>query len=111
MAAHGGEARVQEQACGALWNLTSNSEAGKRAAIEAGGVAAVVRAMEAHGGEAGVQEQACGALVNLMAGSEAGRRAVREAGGVAALERALRGFPTHAEICRLARKALGCFLR
>ena len=49
-------------ACFFFEMMPFHSEAGNQAVIGAGGVAAVVRAMEAHGGEADVQEMACAAM-------------------------------------------------
>ena len=62
MRAHASSAGVQQQACGALRNLSAGNAENKTVIGNAGGVEAVVAAMRAHASSAGVQEQARGAL-------------------------------------------------
>eukprot|EP00304_Pavlova_gyrans_P015947 CAMPEP_0206033290 /NCGR_PEP_ID=MMETSP1466-20131121/552_1 /ASSEMBLY_ACC=CAM_ASM_001126 /TAXON_ID=44452 /ORGANISM="Pavlova gyrans, Strain CCMP608" /LENGTH=63 /DNA_ID=CAMNT_0053407477 /DNA_START=1 /DNA_END=189 /DNA_ORIENTATION=+ len=63
MGGHGAHAGVQEQACRAICNICTGTEAAglqrKKLAADAGALEAVVRAMGGHGAHAGVQEQAC----------------------------------------------------
>ncbi len=81
---------VQEQACAALWNLASangsfplitfvpffiltffETEKNRKKILEAGGVQAIVLAMQHHTIRGPIQEYACGALWNLaLAGKE-----------------------------------------
>ena len=79
---------MQEQGCGALWNLSSLAENQAKVA-EAGGIGAVASAMRQHEGDAGVQEQGCGALwdLSLLAENQAN---VAEAGGIGAVVSAMR---------------------
>ena len=74
---------MQEQGCWALWNLAANNDANQVKIGEAGGVDAVVKAMQTHLQHAGVQEQGCGALMNLAA-KDALRASIKDLGGCTA---------------------------
>lgn len=73
MLAHGGSVEVQERACAALDGLArvnyyidnQDSNPGPCCIAEAGGIEAVVAAMQAHVGSASVQERALAALGSL----------------------------------------------
>ena len=64
--------------------------------MDAGGVAAVVTALQAHPNEVGVQGDGCGALfTNAQGGAAyAQPQAVADADGVAAVEAALQAHPS-----------------
>jgi predicted hotdog family 3-hydroxylacyl-ACP dehydratase len=81
MAAHIGVAGVQEQGCGAMFNLATNTKNKERIAA-AGGINRVVHAMAAHVGVAGVQEQGCVALCNLAANNAENQERIAAAGGI-----------------------------
>ena len=59
MGAHAGSAGVQEQGCGALWNLATQEQAKVR---QAGGAAAVERAQGAFAANPAVRKMADGAM-------------------------------------------------
>jgi hypothetical protein len=63
MTAHGSHVGVQEAGCQMLRNLSSKSHKDK--VVGAGGIEAVVAAMNGHVGDAGVQEAACVVLRKL----------------------------------------------
>ena len=79
MNTHTAVATVQEQACGALWNLAINDD--NRVAIaRANGIAAIIAAMNAHTAVATVQEKACEALRMLARNPENKAEIVRLGG-------------------------------
>jgi len=66
MGRHGGNAGVAEKACAALGNLCIKDAEGRAEIGKAGGVGAVIRALERHGLEnGGVAEKGIRALLNL----------------------------------------------
>ena len=58
------DARVQEWACSALWNLSLN-DANEMTLVAAEAHVRIIRAMYRHQDDAKVQTAACGALMNL----------------------------------------------
>ena len=84
---HKEHAGVQEQGCGALWNLGVNAENQVKIA-EAGGIEAMVEGMGRHTAHAGVQEAGCRALLNLGANERIAVK-ISEAGGVSAAQKAV----------------------
>mmetsp|Transcript_11122 Transcript_11122/g.28073 ORF Transcript_11122/g.28073 Transcript_11122/m.28073 type:complete len:81 (-) Transcript_11122:38-280(-) len=76
MCAHPANAAVQEEACGALCNITLGIDAKRnaraQAAVNAGVLRIIVEAMCAHLANAAVQEEACETLCNIAFGIEAG---------------------------------------
>ena len=67
---HRASAAVQEQGCGALWNIahgTGNAE-NKESIGSNGGIADVITAMQTHAVVAAVQEYGCGALPKGLTG-------------------------------------------
>ena len=80
MRAHMGVASVQENGCGALWNIAHLAENQPKVAV-AGGIEAVVAAITAHSSIASVQSKGCGALLNIAHSAE-NRQKVAAAGGI-----------------------------
>jgi hypothetical protein len=90
------DALVQQFGCGALGNLIIECEPNAELVHRAGGIEAIVEAMEAHPGSRNLQEWALRALNNLCH-YEALRRYVVNAGGLSAIRSAhLRASPTDA---------------
>ena len=75
--------------------------------VAAGGIDAVLRALDAHRTVAGVQEQGCAALINLAANAENQVKIVA-AGGIGAVRRALNAHPTDAAVQEHGRGLLDC---
>jgi hypothetical protein len=61
---------LQEDACGALLNLTCYNTTGKKEAIESGGIEVVLVAINNHLGSSFLCERACKALFNIANGSK-----------------------------------------
>ena len=100
---------VQEQACRALRQLASID---KEAVATAGGIVAIITALQQHRTHAGVQKQGCGALKNLAVDRHGiGNAQIKEAiclkGGIAAVVVALQQNRTHVDVleegCRTLR--------
>eukprot|EP00961_Rhodomonas_salina_P095293 1282150-Rhodomonas_salina.1 len=83
MKQHVKSAGVQEQGCGALRNLAVNDE-NKVKIGAAGGIEAVITAMQQHADSEGVQEWGCAALSNLAFNDE-NKVKIGAAGGIEAV--------------------------
>ena len=62
--------------------------------VDAGGVAAVVTALQTHPSEVGVQGDGCGALLTIAQGGAEYAQAVADADGMAAVVAALQAHPS-----------------
>jgi hypothetical protein len=82
MKQHLADARVQENGCGALWNLALNNPANSQAIGGSSGVEVVVAAMQQHLADAKVQGNGCGARWNLASHNPANKQAIGGSGGV-----------------------------
>ena len=76
-------AAVAAQGCRALTNIAAGATAIKQAAVDGGGVVAVVAAMRAHPGCAAVAEQGCRALSNVASSAATTQQTIVDADGVA----------------------------
>jgi hypothetical protein len=86
------DARLAELGCQVLRDLALGSEINCSEVSAAGGIRAVVRAMEVHGDVEGVQRKGCMVLRFLAGGSRRDR--IGGAGGEEALWRAKNGYPS-----------------
>ena len=59
---------LQEKACGALWNLQSNSDTNKRLIAARNGIQLTLAAMRVHLASSGIQVKGCGTLWSLAYG-------------------------------------------
>jgi hypothetical protein len=105
MRAHAESAGVQEHACWALSNLSTNAENKTRAGA-AGAVEAVAAAMRAHAECASVQEKACHALYFLVTSNQENKTRAGKAGANTAAEAALKAHPGNNAVITEARNLL-----
>lgn len=104
MKAHPLHGDVQEQGCGALWNLAME-RTGSRAIARAGTCTAIVAAMNKHSPDAEVQHWACGALRKLSEEPK-NKPAIAKAGGINAIVNAINTHPNHTGVQQQASRAL-----
>ena len=75
-----GHSKDQEKACRALYNLAYNNDDNQDTIVNAGGIEAILAAMETHPRVAKVQEKACWALLGVCWTSHARTCRVRHIG-------------------------------
>ena len=85
MKRHSTDAAVQEDACGAIANLSYKSTENQDVIAANEGLDAIVDAMVNHSTRANLQTQACIAIMNVTSENQANKQLLLEAGGVKAL--------------------------
>ncbi len=95
---------LQENACGALCNLTCNSILGKANAIASGGIEVHLAAVNNHLGSPDVCEDSFGALVNIVADSNENTELLINLGGGAAVAKVRRKWPDNDKIQQHVRR-------
>ena len=94
--------RVAEQGCKLIRAIAWNSAAAKSTVADAGGLVAVLQALDAHSDAPCVCEAACQAVATLVVNSRERQDAVAGAGGVAFIVRCMKNnikFPTACLAC------------
>jgi hypothetical protein len=111
MRAHPAHVDVQRLGCGALTNLACANTANQTAIVSAGGVEAVLGAMQAHPAHVDVLKNGCHALANLASANTANQTAIASAGGVEAVLGAMQAHPADANLLKETCCALMHFSR
>ena len=91
-----GHARVQEQGCAALTNLSVIAD-NRTAIAAAGGIPVVLAAMKAYSGDVSVQDYGCGALATLAVNVD-NNTAIAAAGGISVVLAAMKEHIGHADV-------------
>lgn len=99
-------ASIQRVGCSAIQNLSCNED-NEVAICSAGGVGAIVAAMDKYPGNVRLQHKACAALRNLAASNNDNRTKIRKGKGIKALCGALKRHPDEAPVQEVACSALG----
>jgi uncharacterized membrane protein YgcG len=107
MRAHPLEARLQQEACTAISNMTAANLRNGAKAGAAGAVEAAVAAMRAFPDDVHMQQAACTTLTNLTQADDSNAARAGAAGAVEAAARALRAHPADAKLQARACNALG----
>jgi len=79
---------IQEQGCGALWNLAVNADNQIKIA-EQGGIDVTLEAMRTHRSHAGAQEAGCWALLNIGWSNQNLQKQIKNAGAEALVQGAM----------------------
>eukprot|EP01065_Artemidia_motanka_P046099 TRINITY_DN6905_c0_g1_i4.p1 TRINITY_DN6905_c0_g1~~TRINITY_DN6905_c0_g1_i4.p1 ORF type:complete len:3289 (+),score=1230.96 TRINITY_DN6905_c0_g1_i4:82-9867(+) len=98
---------VVRQAAAALAHIASGCEAGRKACVEAGGLAVALGAMAQHQQKATVQQLCARFLAVAMHGDQAAQREVAETDGLTRLVRAASAHPDQSEVAAETLGALG----
>ena len=91
----------------ALANLAANNDANKAAIAAAGGIEAIVAALEQHPADVAVQEQGCWALNSIGWSQRALQERIAQAGAAAAVQRAVAAPGATAETKKHGQELLG----
>lgn len=105
----GGDARLLEFACGAVWSMVT-TDMMRRGVVSCGGITAIISGMHSFIADQRVQEQSCGALNNLANFGPAAD-AIDDGGGVAAVCAAMRRYIEYPLLLKLGSGVLLCLLR
>ena len=100
---------LQVNGCMALLNLANHHAENRTRIASAGGIEAVVKAMQTHAQSADVQQEGCGALWNLAFNHAENQSRIAAAGGIEAVVKAMQTHAQSADVqqegCRALRNS------